>query len=63
MGVILTGVAVASLFLEIISPTQADVGLQRNTDDPLERGRIGWKGKSFSRLTSIAVGEQKISPD
>ena len=51
------------LLLEVISPTQTDVGFQRNPNDALERKRIGWERKGFSGLTCVAAGEQKVSPD
>ena len=54
---------VAPSFLEVISPTQTDVGFQWNPNDAFERESIVWEGKSFSRLTSVAAGEQEISPD
>jgi len=50
-------------FLEVVRPTQTDVGLQRNPNDTLKRERVCWEGKSFSRLTRVAAGEQKVDPD
>jgi len=50
-------------FLELVRPTQTDVGLQRNPNDTLERERVCWEGKCFSRLTRLAAGEQKVDPD
>jgi hypothetical protein len=35
----------------------------RNSDDTLERVRIGWERKGLSRLTSLAAREKKVSPD
>ena len=54
---------VAILLLEVISPTQTDVGFQGNPDDALEREGIGWERKGFGRLTSVAASEQKVGPD
>jgi len=50
-------------FPEVVRPTQTDGGLQRNPNDTLKRERVCWEGKSFSRLTRVAAGEQKVDPD